>query len=179
MYRLILLSLILTGCSYQHTYALKDLEGVKTNKTGVVVLSINNKPYGVSTPTLSLSIRKNNGSHFTNISKYSNSAKELSYFNDNFVEFLEFPAGEYEIYTWSLFFNHGIVDWNEHSKSHLSIPFTVEPGKINYLGEISLVNYKYIFNNAKKRDMDIVYESLPELKNIQVITHKLSCVKNC
>jgi hypothetical protein len=44
------------------------------------------------------------------------------------------PPGEYEIYNFDIFFNAGTVQNNYSSRAEFSIPFTVKPGEMTYLG---------------------------------------------
>ena len=44
------------------------------------------------------------------------------------------PAGEYEIYNFSVYFNTGTLEKTFSSREDISIPFTVKPGVTAYLG---------------------------------------------
>lgn len=44
------------------------------------------------------------------------------------------PAGDYEIYNFDVFFNGGTVQKNFGSRADFSVPFTVKPGQVTYLG---------------------------------------------
>jgi hypothetical protein len=51
---------------------------------------------------------------------------------------LKLPAGNYEFYDCFLFTQSGEVEVRAMPKEHFSIPFTVEPGRVVYVGEFRL-----------------------------------------
>jgi hypothetical protein len=50
---------------------------------------------------------------------------------------LTLPAGEYELYSVSFYYNNGTSESTFTPKAEFSIPFTVEKGKVTYLGSLT------------------------------------------
>ncbi len=181
---LLLLFAFQCGCSFQHPYALKDTSFIQNKKTGAVVISVRCPFYGTIPPRPTYSIgRIEDGKHFTIVAGRSKSAKNFSpglSKGTGFVDTLEFPAGEYEIYRWELWYNLGTFgQWTETPGKIFSIPFRVEAGKLNYLGEIALASYRFEFKDMHERDLTIVYKEHPDLKNAELVYHPLECRLGC
>ena len=75
------------------------------------------------------------------------------------------PKGEYEFYNFDLFTNLGIIQNNYGAKHDFSIPFTITPGQINYVGEIkfSADSSLFVISNQKDRDLPLFKEKFPNL----------------
>ncbi len=163
------------GCTYQHRYGLKDTSFLTEKKTGVLVLSVRYS----SGIRISYQIRKTDRSILTGISRYSKSAKSFRQDGSGFVEVLELPPGEYEIHDWELFYNFGYFQWYERPKKEFIIPFEVQAGRVNYLGEIALERYTFKFRDMRQRDLGIVYKTYVDLKSAEVLYQPLECRTGC
>jgi len=176
----LLVSILLTSCSYfSHPYALKDSFLIGTQKTGAVVISVRFPRYGAFSvfPRYSFA-NAVDGKHFTMLTGDSDAVTFTREGGNSFIGMLEFPAGEYEIYRWDLEFQ-GFPRWWEHSDKRFSIPFRVEPGKVNYLGEIAVAAYKFELRDMRERDLARAFKKHPNLKNAEVVYHPLECKSGC
>lgn len=172
------LAVLLASCSFQSRYSVKDDSFINSAEDGVIVISVETPFYGMAKPKPKFHVRNMGGRPFyTILSTYSSAASSYG-FGGGFVTTLRLPAGEYEIFKWDLFFNVGLAQWYKHSDWLFSIPFKVVPGKINYLGEICLDDYKFRFRNMQDRDLEIALKNYPFLKKGEVIYSPLSC-KDC
>lgn len=86
------------------------------------------------------------------------------------VDFYNVPIGEYEIYSWQSSMSTTFSRWFEKPKNDFSIPFKVEAGKVNYLGQILLdSDYGISFGNMKERDLETLYDKYPFLSDLAVV----------
>jgi hypothetical protein len=173
-------SVLLTSCSYfWHPYALKDSSFINNQRTGAVVISVRIPRYGGYSVFPQYSFANAlDGKHFTMLTGDSDATKVTREGGISFVGMLEFPAGEYEIYRWDLEFQ-GLPRWWEHSDKRFSIPFKVEPGKINYLGEIAVAGYRFEFRDMRDRDLTMLFKKHADLKHAEVVYQPLACRSGC
>ena len=95
------------------------------------------------------------------------------------VKILELPAGKYELFTWDLFYNLGLVQSTTKPKREFSMPFEVKPDTINYIGQL-LVNQGILYISDKsERDIKILLKSYPSLSELPINYIKLKCVSGC
>ena len=176
---LLLLVAVACGCSFQHPLAVKDDSFIGGNEKGVIVISVRRPFYGLALPTPTYRLRS---TEQTFISILAHNSKSATPFNESglgFVETLELPAGSYEIYNWQLFFNLGLSQWYERATVTVSIPFRVEAGKLNYLGEIALDNYVFKFRDMRERDLKIAFGNYPFLEKAELVYYPPSCTEPC
>lgn len=87
-------------------------------------------------------------------------------------------AGEYEIANAVFYFNNGVFEQTISSRKGYSVPFTLEKGKVHYLGEFvahSVYGRKpwlgksppiggyFVYSSALERNREIILERYPDL----------------
>jgi hypothetical protein len=79
---------------------------------------------------------------------------------------LDLPAGEYRIVGW--FIRRGSTD--TRSAEPFEVPFSVEAGKISYLGNLHLDQHweNVTLRDRASRDMPILVKRLPKLASLEV-----------
>ena len=173
-----ILFIFLSSCAYIRPQEKVNESFIGDKEKGAVVISVKRSWYGIASPNPSFVFREKEGGA---IGILYNSPTAIKFDKDGtgFIETLVLPAGRYEIFKWDLFFNLGTIYWYEHSAHDFSIPFTVEPGKINYLGEITLDKYDFRFSDARERDFGFLYEIYPNFRNVATTWTVLACEGSC
>ena len=94
----------------------------------------------------------------------------------------ELPVGEYEFFDYEISYNDGLVSKVWRPQAKFSIPFEVNGGKINYLGDIRLIPSRgknflglaidaggaFLFANELERDLPIIRRRFSHLLNEDV-----------
>ena len=104
------------------------------------------------------------------------------------------PAGEYELFSVGFKGSNGNKTVKSQSEEILGLTFTIEPGKVSYIGQFiasSLVaksklwnqeypsGYGYITHNyANERDKALFNERFPELADLPFTTKSLDTTNN-
>lgn len=111
---------------------------------------------------------------------------------NGFVDIQKLPAGEYEIYNFSIFLNGGMFQNYYGSRQDFSIPFKIVPDKATYIGDFTAVKITgknffgmtvpggayFILSNKQSRDVSIAKRKLPELGNIEPSVPDAAAVGN-
>jgi hypothetical protein len=123
------------------------------------------------------------------------------------VVVFELPAGEYELFHWNLFYNYGLIQFDKKPKDEFSIPFTIKPDSINYIGELTIdiipetssktlsdvgpygnavdpknsQIYKYIMGivDRSPRDLEIAAEKEPSISTLPIFKCSMPCKNGC
>lgn len=97
--------------------------------------------------------------------------------SDGGVFVYSLPAGKYIFYNFRLFMDAGQFSKSWNSKKPYAIPFTVQPNKVNYVGEIKLSQHTgknffgmsvlaggiWLVSDQSKRDITIFSEKYPNI----------------
>ena len=95
------------------------------------------------------------------------------------IVIFELPVGEYELFTWKLFFNYGLAQWEERLKDEISINFSIKPDSVNYIGELSIDNYIMRISDKGKRDLKIAFVKEPSISELSIFKYEMPCESGC
>lgn len=98
------------------------------------------------------------------------------------VKVYKLPAGQYEFFDFSMFIGSPVGTTDFSAREEYSIPFTVKPGQVTYLGEIKLIprtgrnifglpipgGGHFILSDQRSRDMALLRENYPNLAAARV-----------
>ncbi len=156
-YFALLAMLAVSGCATKN--ADQDLDPSKLSETGLVFASLSTGPEGGNRPIATFGFNRGG---FVNSREEQISGPQLkpSEFEDDFGRLiaLELPAGPNSLTYWSL--TYGVTQYSP-AKSVPEITFTVEPGKVLYLGNLH-VNVEIVEDERNQR---VISRLLPEIRD--------------
>lgn len=190
----LVVTLVLSGCATSN-YFVPDEYTSNPSKSGFITGTIASKTKGEDqnpNTTSTLLFRKVGSEapagvmlkkHFMGPTKWDFQEKD----RDGKVFKLAIDPGDYEIYGVGFYFNNGQVFRRYESKEPFSVPFTIEEGKVYYLGEFLAYGLwgRNIFrisipaggffeaSENKARDFDLIKAKFPELQGQEIIDLEL------
>lgn len=185
---IIVLSIVFFGCATPtHPFKIKDESIINSNDKGVLVLSVKYGDYGSMTRGVLINaavpsffaVSKAYDEFLVIHRNYEETIKFSGKGRDGYIIALALPAKEYEITKWSQTYDAGFNKRWEESENEFSIPFTIEAGVLNYIGQISLDNYTFHFHNEKERDLNSLFQKYPFLKKMTIREELLACSPSC
>ena len=178
---LLICSSLVFSCTVRQPFEVYDGRIATGSDTGILVCSVAHTRYGIARPDPSYYIRRLGTKESIRIWGHNKLYEMTPDFTDDagpgVVKVLQLPAGQYEIFTWGLFFNFGLSQWYESSKQPFSVPFEVKPNTLNYIGQLALTNYSLDFAERSGRDIKIAVSRMDSLQGLPVDKQDLKFVK--
>ena len=163
-------------------YQLKNQNFITGNNKGILICSLRMAYYGLGRmPSPSYYFRQVGGEEAIRMAMFGLPVpkKEVEGRKECEVLIFELPAGEYELVNWNLFFNMGIIQYDKSPVQPFSMPFTVAPDAINYLGEFCIEDYIMRVADMGERDLRIANANEPSLSSLPIIKREMHCKSGC
>ena len=177
----IILFCFLSSCATL-PYQLKDRNFETGKDKGILICSVREVKYSMLRyPSSSYDVRRIGGNENFDLKLNGLSVpkQEIKTGVDCEVLIFELPAGVYEMYRWDLFFNMGLIQYHKEPLNHFSIPFTIEPDSISYIGELAVEDYILRIVDENQRDVRIAFEHEPSISKLKILKPKMSCQSGC
>lgn len=159
---------VLASCSSPNPHPITQTE-YKNADTGILVVSVKNGCIFLSPTRNTKYCIRSKDKKIDFMAAYDTATSKECIMDCALIDFFNIPAGEYEIYSWRSLKTTLSSGWREKPKNEFSIPFSVEAGKVNYLGQILLDNdYSISFQDMKERDIPVLHVSYPSTQHLEV-----------
>jgi hypothetical protein len=177
-------TLSLAGCvSAQKVDSSFDLKSIGGNEGIIVASMVQDRSGWTSYSNVGFLYRDKDGNNRGRVA-YS---AGLPGFNvgqreSDIVKVYKLPAGQYEFYDFDMFIGSPVGTTEFSAREEYSIPFTVKPGQVTYIGEIKLIprtgrnifglpipgGGRFILSDQRSRDMALLRANYPNFAAARV-----------